>query len=503
MSNDNERQIVIVGSGFSGICLGIKLKQAGIHSFTILEKAPRLGGTWRENTYPGAACDVPSISYCFSFEQKTDWSRLWSPHDEILAYMDQCAEKNGLVPHIRYSTALESAHFDAESGQWQVRTSAGDEIRADVLVSGVGQLNHPHVPVIPGLESFQGERFHSARWNHDYDLTGKRVGVIGNAASAIQFIPEIAKKVGRLDIFQRSANWMVPKGDREYTDTEKQRFARFPWLARLARWKTWLQYERMFPVFRQRPRASAKMTQTSLDDLKTHIHDPELRKALTPTYPIGGKRILFADDYYPALTRDNVHLVTSQIERVEADAVVTRDGARHPVDALILATGFESTAFLSPMEIVGLGGRSLRDDWRDEPVAYMGMTVSGFPNFFMLYGPNTNLGHNSIIFMIECQANHIVSAIRQVFDQRIGTIDLRPDVMQAYNDRIQRELSTSVWATTDHSWYKNQSGRITNNWSGSTIRYWWMTRRTDLSVYEQVPLHDLKRGDSGQLAQAS
>ena len=488
MSQKTQREIVIVGSGFSGICLGIQLQLAGIHSFTILEKADRLGGTWRENTYPGAACDVPSISYCFSFEQKTDWSRLWSPHDEILAYMDHCAEKYGLTPHIRYGTALERARFDAESGTWQIQTSTGEEITADILVSAVGQLNRPTLPDIPGLDSFQGESFHSAQWNHDYDLASRTVGIVGNAASAIQFIPEIAKKAGKLVVFQRSANWMVPKGDRDYSQGEKRWFGRLPWLAKLMRWLTWLQYERLFPLFQQKRRKAAAMTKTSLDDLKGQVEDPELQRALTPDYPIGGKRILFSDDYYAALTRDNVDLVTSGIARVTSDAVLTDDGQSHPVDALILATGFDSTSFLIPMQIEGLQGRSLRDEWGKEPAAYLGMTVSGFPNFFMMYGPNTNLGHNSIIFMIECQANYIVGMIRKLFDQGIGALDLRQDIMDAYNERIQKELSTSVWATTDRSWYKNDAGRITNNWSGTTLRYWWMTRRTDLSVYEQVAL---------------
>ena len=490
-------RIAILGAGAGGLGLAIRLRQAGITSFSIFDKADGVGGTWRANTYPGAACDVPSISYCFSFEQKADWSRLWSPHDEILAYMEHCADKYGVTPHIHFDTALDSAHFDAESGQWLIRTSKRgvrqDEIRADIFVSGVGQLNQPVIPDIAGLDSFQGVSFHSAQWKHDYDLTGKRVGVIGNAASAIQFIPEIAKQIGKLFIFQRSANWMVPKGDRDYTEAEKRRFSRFPWLARIQRWWTWSQYELMFPVFRRNRRSAAAMTKTSLDDMKAHIRDPALQKALTPDYPIGGKRILFADDYYPALTRENVELVTSRIERVTTDGVVTRDGESRRVDALIFATGFDSTSFLTPMEIEGLQGRSLRDDWKDEPVAYMGMTVTGFPNFFMMYGPNTNLGHNSIIFMIECQANYIAAVIRKIFDGRIGTIDLRADVMKAYNERIQRELASSVWATTDRSWYKNEAGRITNNWSGTTIRYWWMTRRPDLSVYDQVPLRALDR----------
>ncbi len=481
-----ELRIVIVGSGFSGLCLGIQLKQAGIHSFEIFEKAESLGGTWRDNTYPGAACDVPAISYCFSFEQKPDWSRKWAPHDEILAYMEHCARKYDLVPHIRFGTELSRARFDQASGVWQLRTVAGEASTAHVLISAVGQLNRPRLPEIPGLDSFGGECFHSARWNHDYDLAEKRVGVVGNAASAIQIIPQIAPDVKQLTIFQRSANWMVPKDDRPYSATELRRLGRHPWLTRLYRWWIWSQYERLYPVFRQNRFLAGRMAQASLADMRDKVADPKLQEELVPDYPIGGKRILFSDDYYPALNRENVEVVTNEIERITETAVETADGRRIPVDALILATGFESTSFLAPMDIEGLDGSNLRSQWDDSAQAYLGISVTGYPNFFMTYGPNTNLGHNSIIFMIECQSNYIVQCIRRLADSGLEYLDLRPEVQAAYNAKLDVELDRMVWNHTGKSWYKNDAGKITNNWSGSTIRYWWQTRHPDFACYRAV-----------------
>ncbi|HZR84023.1 MAG TPA: NAD(P)/FAD-dependent oxidoreductase [Candidatus Binatia bacterium] len=481
------RRIAIIGSGFSGLCLGIRLKQAGIESFTIFEKAEQLGGTWRDNTYPGAACDVPSFAYCFSFEQKTDWSRKWAPQEEIRGYMDHCARKYDLLRHIRFRTEIASARFDEAASVWRLRTAAGDELEFDVLVSGVGQLNRPYVPAIPGLESFRGERFHSARWNHAYDLTGKRVAVVGNAASAIQFIPQIAPEVERLTILQRSANWMLPRGDRVYTAREKWLFTHVPLLARLYRWWIWLLLEMRFPLFRGNAFFASKTRDLALRNIEDSVSDPELRKALVPDYPIGGKRILISDDYYPTLNRENVDVVTSPIERVTEDAVVTRDGAVHPVDAVILATGFESTHFLAPMHVEGRDGRSLESEWKDGARAYRGITVAGFPNLFLMYGPNTNLGHNSIIFMIECQAGYIVQAIRTLVDRDLASLDLEPAAMAAYDRKVQTELAGSVWAATPKSWYKTESGRITNNWSGTTTRYWWSTRRFDVESYRAEP----------------
>jgi cation diffusion facilitator CzcD-associated flavoprotein CzcO len=479
----NTRRVIVIGAGFSGLCIGHHLEREGGWDFTILEKADRVGGTWRENTYPGAACDVPSISYCFSFAQKTDWSRKWSPQSEILAYMEQCVDDFDLRGHIRFGTEVASARFDETRGVWTVQTTGGDVLEAEFLVSGVGQLHRPSIPDLPGIESFRGERFHSARWNHACDLAGKRVAVVGNAASAIQFVPEIAKTAARVVVHQRSANWMMRRNDRAYTEAEKARLARHPWLVRLLRWWTWALYEMQFPVFAGREFFARGYRRMALQYLAETIRDPALRAKLTPDYPMGAKRILISDDYYDALGRENVEVVTDPIMRVTPGGIVTADGTERPADVIIFATGFRTTEFLTPMEIVGRGGRRLADAWRDGAEAYLGISAAGFPNFFMMYGPNTNLGHNSIIFMIECQTAYVMDCLRQVRQRGVGWIDLSPDVQRAYNERVQATLANRVWANVDHSWYKNAAGKITNNWSGTTIEYWWRTRRAELSKY--------------------
>ena len=483
-------RVLIVGSGFAGLCMGIRLARAGVREFLIVEQADRLGGTWRDNTYPGAACDLMSFAYCFSFEQKTDWSRKWSPQAEILAYMDHCAANYGLLPHIRFGTEVEGARFDEAAGLWRVRLrprgGPPEEIAARFLVSGVGQLHRPALPKIPGLEAFRGEHFHSARWDHAVPLEGRRVGVVGNAASAIQFIPEIAPQVEHLCIFQRSPNWIVPRGDRAYSEAEKRRFTRHPWLARLYRWLIWIRQETMYPAILGDRFVSRAWRRLALQNLHRHVRDPELRAALTPDYPVAGKRLLIHDDYYPALLRENVELVTSPIDHAEPDGLVGADGRRHRLDVLIFATGFHTHRFLAPMRIEGLGGRALPDDWVDGAEAYLGIGVPGFPNFFMMYGPNTNLGHNSILFMLECQAKYILRCMGAVERRGLRYLDLRPEVMRAWSDRLQAELSRTVWARTGRSWYKTEAGRITNNWSGTTTRYWWHTRRPDLRAYRQV-----------------
>jgi len=480
-----QRRVAIIGAGFSGICLGIQLRRAGIESFTIFEKADRLGGTWRENTYPGAACDSPSFAYCFSFEQKTDWSRKWAEQPEILAYMEHCARKYGLLPHIRFEAEIASASFDSERGVWRVSGVAGEEEEFDLLVSGVGQLNRPSLPEIPGLHDFQGECFHSAQWNHAVDLAGKNVGVVGNAASAIQFIPRLAGEVKQLSIFQRSANWMLPRGDRAYSEAEKRRFARHPWLARLYRWGIWASFEARWPLFRRNRFLSRRVSKLSAEKMREVVEDPGLQEELVPDYPIGGKRILISDDYYQALNRDDVEVITGGIDHVGEREVFLPDGRRVPVDVLVLATGFQSTSFLAPLRVHGLEGRSLETEWKDGARAYLGLTLSGFPNFFMMYGPNTNLGHNSIIFMIECQTRYIMDCIHRMDAAGLQWVDLREDVLEAYNTRLQRELADTVWSDTPRSWYKTAAGVITNNWSGSTIRYWWSTRKANLGLYRQ------------------
>ena len=491
-------RIAIIGSGFSGLCLAIRLQMAGIGSFTIFEKSECLGGTWRDNTYPGAACDSPSFAYCFSFEQKTDWSRKWAPQQEILDYLRHCAGKYGLLPKIRFGAEITRARFDADAGVWQLRSADGEDFSAEILVSGVGQLNRPFVPEVSGLDRFQGEWFHSARWNHDVGLEGRNVAVIGNAASAIQFVPQVARQAKRLTVFQRSANWMLPKLDREYSEQEKRRFTRHPLLARLYRWWIWFSFELRYPIFRRNGFLSSRLERLAERAMRAVVKDTSLQDALVPDYPIGGKRILISDDYYPTLNRDDVEVVTSGIDCLTGDAVVTRDGRTLPVDVVILATGFESTSFLAPMAIAGLGRRSLENEWKEGAQAYLGMSVAGFPNFFMMYGPNTNLGHNSILFMIECQARYIVDCVETLAARNLKYLDLRRDAMDQYNASLQQELERTVWAATGKSWYKTEAGRITNNWSGTTTRYWWRTRKVDLSRYQQVARESASPGPSSR-----
>lgn len=479
---------IIVGSGFGGIGLGICLQKAGFNDFTILEKEPALGGTWRDNTYPGAACDVPSMSYCFSFAQKTDWSRKWAPQAEIQAYIEDIAQAFGIVPHVRFGVEFTGARFDAKSATWEVSTRHGENLRADALVVGIGQLHHPHVPAIAGLETFKGVKFHSTRWNHEYDFRGKRVAVIGNAASAIQFIPQIAPLTERLYIFQRSANWMIPRGDRPYRRWERWAFAHVPGLAKLYRARLWATLELfLLPVIQQKPWAMRYYRRIALQYLEETVRDPELRRLLVPDYPIGAKRILISDDYYQSLNLPQVRLVTDGVSSFTDDAIVTKTGEQIPIDAVIFATGFRTNPFLAGLRIEGLHGRLLEEDWAEGARAYYGITVPGYPNFFMLYGPNTNLGHNSILFMLECQFRYIVEALR-VLQNGAAYLDVRRDVFEAFNHEIQAALQHTAWAHVDHSWYKDAAGRITNNWPYSTFWYWWKTRHLNQADYRIVPL---------------
>ncbi|MEQ8267711.1 MAG: NAD(P)/FAD-dependent oxidoreductase [Parvibaculum sp.] len=478
--------VAILGAGAAGLCIAIKLQKAGIDGFTIFEKAASVGGTWRDNTYPGSGCDVPSMLYSYSFEPKPDWSRKFAPQPEIVEYFEGVARKYRLLPHIRFNTEIAEARFDEAAGLWRLRAANGEEFEAHVLVSGVGQLNRPAFPKIEGLNDFKGKAFHSARWDHEVDLAGKRVGVIGNGASAIQFVPEIAPKVGHLTIFQRTPNWCVPKPDRPYTEWEKKLFRAFPWLVRAQRYLTWLTLERNYLAFVQDSWFGKLFERASLKEMEAHIQDPALRRKLTPDYPAGCKRILLTNDWFPALARDNVHVETARIAQVTENAVKTEDGATHPVDVLIYATGFESTDFLAPMKITGRGNADLNQVWAHGAEAHRGVAVAGFPNFFMLYGPNTNLGHNSIIFMIECQANYIAQCIEALQNARLRYLDVRKDAMESFNRTLQKDMQKTVWAAGCSSWYKTADGKVTNNWSSFTAKYWWEMRHPDFAEYTLV-----------------
>jgi cation diffusion facilitator CzcD-associated flavoprotein CzcO len=479
--------IAIIGAGVAGLCMGIELKKAGISSFTIFEKSDRLGGTWYDNSYPGAGCDVPSHLYCLSFEPNPDWSHKFSLQPEIEDYLDHCAVKYSLFRHIRFRTEIAGASFDEQQGLWRIRTTTGEELSAHVLVSATGQLNRPHVPKLVGLDSFEGTTFHSARWNHDHDLAGERVAVIGNGASAIQFIPCIARVARKVTIFQRSANYVVPRFDRAYKAWEKWIFRNVPFALRLYRALIYWRLEARFFGFFRDSWISRKVREGALAHLREEVSDPALVEKLTPDYPIGCKRILISDDYYESLARPNVEVVTEPIQGVTRDSIVTQGGTSRSFDTIVFATGFETTSFLAPMEIEGLGGRKLAEEWRTGAEAYLGVALSGYPNLFLLYGPNTNLGHNSIIFMIECQVNYVLQCIGQLLRRNLLYLDVRREAMDRYNEQVQRAIEKTAWAAGCQSWYKTEQGKVTNNWSGFTVEYWWKTRAPDWNAYELVP----------------
>jgi len=483
-------RIAIIGTGFSGLCLGIHLKKLGMKNFVIFEKAEGIGGTWRENTYPGAECDIPSALYSFSFERNPNWTHKWSEQPEILEYLEHCAKKHDLYPHIKFGLEVRGATFDEEAGQWTVETSDGVKAEFDVVVSGVGQLHRPRTPEIKGADTFKGPTFHSAKWDHSVSLEGKRVGSIGNAASAVQFLPQIAPETKHLTVFQRSANWILPKNDREYTGLEKMLGTLFPPLTNLYRlWIFIRGWAFLYPLMNQSggEKAKEQFRDQALEYLEEKVSDPELRKTLTPTYPIGAKRILFSDDILDALTRDNVDVVTSPISHIVENGLVTEDGTLHELDVMVYATGFDTTSFLTPMRIEGRKGVVLNELWAaDGAEAYLGITHNGFPNFFMMYGPNTNLGHNSIVIMIEAQTRYILSCLNAVSERKAKWLDVKAPIQKSYNEWVQERLSKMIWASVNRSWYKTESGKITNNWVGRTTEYRKRTKALDPNDYEFV-----------------
>ncbi|MFZ5668728.1 MAG: flavin-containing monooxygenase [Pseudomonadota bacterium] len=475
---------IIIGAGFGGLCAAIKLNEAGFGRIAALEKGDRIGGTWRENTYPGACCDVPSRLYSYSFALNPDWSRAYSPHDEIRAYMERTADRFGVSGCFRFGAEVETAVWDETAGLWTVTLKGGETLSAPVLVSALGQLNKPSFAGIPGREAFRGECWHSARWRHDVDLTGKTVGCIGAGASAIQYIPEIAKVAGKVIVFQRTPNYVVPRLDRAFTALEKRLFRAVPALDRLNRWFIWKMMDLRFRAFKRGTRSAQNFRKLALKYLDGVVTDPVLNAKLRPDYEIGCKRILVSDDYYQALTRDNVELVTEAVETVTAEGVRTTAGTRHACDVLIYGTGFVTTDFVSPVEVVGQGGRTLARAWADGAEAYLGVTVAGFPNFFMLYGPNTNLGHNSIIVMIEAQVGYVVEAMKALRARSAKALAVREEAYRRYNAQLQRDLEDTAWAGSCSSWYKTASGKITNNWSNDTATYRRLMKTPALADYE-------------------
>ncbi len=480
-------RIAILGAGAGGICMGLQLRRAGIESFTIFEKDDGVGGTWRENAYPGAACDVPSHLYSFSFALNADWTRAFASQPEILAYLERCTDEGGLRPHLRLGVEVVACTWDDDAELWHVALADGTVEEFEVVVAACGQLNRPLLPALPGLDSFAGPMLHSARWRSDVELAGKRVGVVGTGASAIQLVPEVAKVAGHLDLFQRSTPWMIPRPDHAYSAERRARFGRSAWRVRLHRWAIYARTESTFAAFRSEGLVHRIAERASRAFLQASVKDPALRATLTPDYPLGCKRLLISNDWYPALQRPNVEVVTSAIAEVSPTGITTADGVHHELDALLLCTGFASTGFLAPMAITGRRGRPLAEAWSEGAEAYLGVAMPDFPNLFVLYGPNTNLAHNSILFMLECQVRLVLGLVLAMRDRALALVEVRPGAMADYGREMQERLASMVWSAGCSNWYVTESGKVTNNWPGHTYEYWWRTRRPDWAAWAAVP----------------
>jgi cation diffusion facilitator CzcD-associated flavoprotein CzcO len=465
--------IAIIGSGFAGLCMAIRLKQAGMDDFFVAEQAASLGGTWRDNHYPGCACDVQAHVYSFSFAPHPDWTRLFAPQAEIRAYLEHCAARFGIEPHLRFNETLERATFDEPSQRWLLRFSTGRRVSARVLIAGMGGLSRAAIPALPGIETFAGACFHSQHWDHDTPLDGKRVAVIGTGASAIQFVPEIAARVAHLEVFQRTPPWIMPKRDRALSARERWLLKHVPMAQRLLRTALYWMLEARVFAFVLHPSLMKTIQKIALRHLHKQVADPDLRRTLTPDYTIGCKRILISNDYYPAVSRSNVSVITQPIARVEADAVITADNVRHPTDCIIFGTGFGVSRPFARGVVIGRGGVRITSTWRDGAHAYLGTTLPGYPNFFMLGGPNSGLAHNSMVYMIEAQVVYVMQALTYMRAHGVATIDVKPQVEAGYNVRIQRRLSRTIWSTGGcKSWYIDpKSGKNTALWPGFSWRF--------------------------------
>ena len=473
------KRIAVIGAGMGGLCAAIKGREAG-HHVTVFEHADSVGGTWRANRYPGVACDVPAILYQFSFAPNPNWTHHYARGPEIHDYTKSLVDQFGLGDAIRLNEGVSSAVWDGASATWTIETERGARETFDAIVPALGQLSRPTLPDITGVEAFAGAKWHAAAWPDAADarasLAGKRVGVIGSAASAVQFIPEVAKEAGHLVVFQRTANWVVPRNDHFASPEVKALMAtnleKALKLGEQQRAMIFDQADTFFwQAFKFTPEGRAAYTRTAMDHLEAQVPDPELRRKLTPDYPVGCKRILITDDFYPALMRDNVTLETAGIERIEPQGVRTADGF-HELDVLIFATGFETTAWDWSMQVTGEGGRTLKEAWQDGPEAYLGIMVHGFPNMFVLYGPNTNLGHNSISFMLEQQVGFMLRTLEAVEAEEAKAADVTADGQRRFNERITQLLAGTVWADPQcKSWYKAANGRVYQNWAGDCADY--------------------------------
>ncbi|NYD41339.1 flavin-containing monooxygenase [Nocardioides panaciterrulae] len=481
-------RVVVIGAGFGGLGVAHALREAGVTDVTVLERAPEVGGVWRDNTYPGAACDVPTPLYSWSWAPNPDWGRRYGTQPEILAYLRRTADEAGLIDLVRTGVEVKAAEYDESRRRWRVTTGDGETIEADVVVSAVGQLSNPVVPDIPGAATFAGPAFHSAHWRPDVDLTGKRVAVVGTGASAIQLVPGIVDRVAGLTVFQRSAPYVVPKPDQAYGPRHHQLFRRRPWTQQLERRTVFWLSEQLNAALGGDSWLSTPLT-TLLRGawrlkLRRQVRDPALRRRLVPDYPIGCKRLLFSNDWYPALDRDHVDVVTDRVTGIEPGGLRTADRRLHEADVIIWGTGFAATEFLAGVEVRGAGGTDLHEVWADGARAHLGLTVPGFPNLFCVYGPNTNLGGSSIIGMMEAQAGWIAQVVRRVADGGARRVAVRAEVADAWDREMQSRLSRSAWAGCD-SWYRDGT-RITTNWPGLVQEYVERTAVVDWSELEEI-----------------
>lgn len=483
---------LIVGAGFAGLAAAIKLDEAGERDFVVIEKDSDVGGTWHINTYPGAECDVPSQLYSYSFALNPEWSKVYSPQQEIWAYTRKVAEESGTLDRFVFDTAVVDARWDEGEQRWIVRTEgpAGpQEYAARTVISGSGGLSEPRLPEIEGIDSFQGEIFHSARWDHDVDLTGKRVAVIGTGASAIQLVPELQQVVGHMDVYQRTPNWVIPRNERSFTGLEKAVFAKVPGVQRALRSLVYGTLEARVPAFAKFPQAMRAVELQGKRNIAKGISDPELRKQVTPDYRAGCKRILISNKWYPALDADNVDLVTDPIQKITGDAIVTADGTERPIDVLVVATGFYVTEPPIAQHITGREGRTLADVWDDGGMAaYKGTTIHGFPNLFQIVGPNTALGHSSMIFIIESQVRYVVEAAKAMRSEGLAVVEPTQAAQDAWTAEIRRRMKPTVWQTGGcASWYLDKFGNNTTLWPGQTFTFRQHLRSFDIDKYDVQP----------------
>jgi cation diffusion facilitator CzcD-associated flavoprotein CzcO len=486
--NPTHYEVAIIGAGFGGIGMAIRLKRAGRHDFVVIEQADKVGGAWRDNTYPGCTCDIPSHLYSLSFAPKADWSRWYASQPEIYQYLEDCIDRFGLRPHLRLKVSLKKAAFDSAAGLWRMQTDPGPDLAARLLVLATGMLHRPAIPALRGIGSFRGAMFHSARWDHAVEMRGKRVAVIGTGASAVQLVPHVAGQAAHLALFQRTPAWVLPKPDSPLGPRRRWAMRHVPLLRRALRaWLYWSHEVRglgfvHFPGLMAGPERHAR------SHAKRQLGDSGLRALLTPSDRMGCKRILLSDDFYPSLNRPNVQLVCAPITDVLSDGLVTADGVEHRTDILVFATGFQATEPIGPIEVVGRNGVTLSAAWHNGVHAHLGLAVAGFPNLFLLGGPNTGLGHNSVLFMLEAQICHVLRCLRLLRLRKAVSIEVRQEVQAAFARRLDGWMGRTVWLSGCRSWYLDRNGRNTTLWPGLSVGYWSRVRRTSARKYQLTRL---------------